>query len=232
MIPVVDRIRPEYLKMAYGFPELAGWFGCTLPPDAHRDLLDFTLALECVDRHVDATPEPTARLALERAILARELTALPDELARRVERLHRIAPPALWTTAARALRNAERIRTARDAREYVRCVEEEGRLLVDMLLALVGQWCSPALIGFLRGVAELANLADKLIDAHGDYARGELALRPGLALHARLAFAFLGRLPAALRTHPSARRFVRWGLGYLVTMIRSQSVQAGSRMAR
>src|SRR5262249_61640626 len=124
--------------------------------------------------------------------------ALPAErvagpLGRRREWRNRVAgwpataPPVLWDAAKRALANSERMRKTRDPRAYIACVEEEGRLTVAMMLAIVGPWCSPPFERFLRRVSELANLVDKLIDARGDFARAEMALRPGVRAHARLA---------------------------------------------
>ena len=46
----LDRVRPEYVKLAHGFPALAASFGCAIPAAAQRDLVDFTMALECIDR--------------------------------------------------------------------------------------------------------------------------------------------------------------------------------------
>jgi hypothetical protein len=214
-----DPVRREYRALVERFPALGATFGCTLPAHVLYDLRDFTLALECIDRELDARPEREQRVELGEMILAGAVDS-PPELARHVARLHELASPALWSAARRALTNSERMRATRDVREYVACIEEEGRLTVEMMLAIIGPWSTPALARFLRSVAELANLVDKLVDARDDFRSGELAIAPGVAVHARLAAAALARLPGAIVTHPSALRFAAWGLSLVGAMIR------------
>ncbi len=213
-----DPVRPEYRMLAERFSELGAVFGCAIPAHVSRELVDFTLALECIDRELDARPERAHRRELADAVLAGTIDQ-PSELACHVARLHELAPPALWAAARRALVNSERMRATRDVRDYIACIEEEGRLTVEMLLAIVGPWCSPALQRFLRRVAELANLVDKLVDARADFRRGELAIAPGLALHVHLAAAALARVPGALAAHPSWPRFAAWGLSFVRVMV-------------
>ena len=214
----MDRVRPEYLKLAHGFPALAASFGCAIPAAAQRELVEFTMAMECIDRELDAEANADLRRGLAEAIVAGTVDR-PRELADHVARLHVIAPPSLWDTAKRALANSERMRRTRDPRAFIACVEEEGRLTVAMMLAIVGPFCSPPLERFLRRVSELANLVDKLIDARADFARGEMALRPGVRVHARLATAILENLPGALWSHPNWPRFAMWGLSYVRAMV-------------
>jgi len=137
------------------------------------------------------------------------LSALREVIERRcvVERFCRLA--------RHALSNTERIRTTRSRRRYVAAVEIEGRLTVELALTLLEGHCSGAFIGFFRSLAEPCNLYDKLRDARGDFRRGEIALRPGLRLHALLLAALLRRLPGAIRRHPRPDRLVTWGLGQL-----------------
>jgi hypothetical protein len=215
MLP--DPVRPEYRMLAERFPELGAVFGCAIPANVSRELVDFTLALECIDRELDAR-DSLHRSELGDAVLAGTVVD-PPELARHVARLHELAPPALWAAARRALANSERMRATHSIRDYIACIEEEGRLTVEMLLAIVGPWCSPELQRFLHRVAELANLVDKLVDARADFRRGELAIAPGLALHAHLVAALLARVPGALAAHPSWPRFAAWGLSFVRVMV-------------
>jgi hypothetical protein len=222
-------IRPEYVKLADGLPSLARQFGCALPAAVARDLREFTLALECIDRVLDDVADAGARARLSRAILdgldggggARVDRSIEDaELVAHVERLaalvrRRAILPAFRRLGARALDNTERMRTTRDAREFIACVQLEGRLTVELTLLVAGPHLDGDCARFLRGVAELCNLYDKLKDARGDFRRGEMALPPGARLHARLVGALLRRLATAARLHPHLGGFVRWGLGYL-----------------
>lgn len=215
-------VRPEYVKLADGLPALAREFGEELGAAAAGDVRVFMAALECIDRVLDAVDDAGARARLSRAIVARldggDGASAHHELDGKLRALTAMAARRgiareLARLGERALDNTERMRTARDARQFVDCVRREGRLTVEMALlvaALDGE-CAR----FLRGVAELCNLYDKLKDARGDFRRGEMALRPGARLHARLLAATLARVPAAARLHPRLDRFVRWGLGYL-----------------
>lgn len=218
-------MRSEYVRLADELPSLARQFGCVLPPAAAADVREFTLALECIDRVLDGIAAATERAALARAILDglegapvgdgvdEELRAHLGRLAALVRRRRLL--PRFGRLGAGALANTERMRTTRDAREFIECVRVEGRLTVEMTLLVAGPHLDGDCARFLRGVAELCNLYDKLKDARGDFRRGEMALPPGTRLHARLLGAMLRRLPTAARLHPHVGGFLRWGLGFL-----------------
>ncbi len=219
-------VRPEYRKLADDLPRLASEFGCRIPDAAARDLLVFTLATECIDRVLDALEEADERRRFSRALLA-ALHGDSDASARfPLELQDHVAALALviarhgltarfCALAARALDNTERMRTTERPGEWVACVEEEGRLTVELALLFVAAHANPAFVRFFRSVAELGNLVDKLKDARGDHRRGEMALRPGLRVHARLLGALVRRTPRAATRHPRLGAFVAWGLGYL-----------------
>jgi hypothetical protein len=216
-------VRPEYRKLAQDLPRLALTFGSALPAGARRDLMTFTLALECIDRHLDAIAAADGRArfgaqllaalrggpAFGSAELAQHLTGLRAllELTGTVERFCAIG--------AAALDNTERMRMTRSSAEYLACVRREGRYTVELALLFVGEWLAPGCRAFLRSVAEMGNLVDKLKDARGDFARGEMAVVPGVRLHASLVGLILQRVPTAAALHPSLPGFVRWGVGYL-----------------
>jgi hypothetical protein len=218
-------VRPEYRKLAVDLPVLAESFGCTLPASARADLLVFTLTLECIDRLLDAIADADERARFGEALLAaladeRAGEALPSELRAHLDQLR----PVLARTGARqrlvalgtdALANTERMRVTRDTGEYLARVRAEGRFTVEMALLFVEPWLSPACRAFLRSVAEMGNLVDKLKDARGDFRRGEMAVAPDVLLHARLLASILKRVPAAAALHPRLLGFVRWGVGYL-----------------
>jgi hypothetical protein len=216
--------RPEYRKLAEDLPRLALAFGCALPAVAQQDLLVFTLALECIDRVLDAIPHEEERGAFGAHLLdaldGGSLELGDDELRGHLRALRRVlaaggAAPRFRRVGASALANTERMRTTRDAGEYLDCVRREGRYTVELALLFVGAWLNPACRAFLRSVAEMGNLVDKLKDARGDFRRGEMAVAPDVLLHARLVGLILRRVPAAAALHPSLTGFVRWGVGYL-----------------
>jgi hypothetical protein len=242
-VPEPTSFRAEYAKLASDLPALARQFGCAPGAQVLRDLADFALALECIDRRLDdlAAAEDRRRLGDELLRRLRAPTApcpgddmpadvdLDLDLSERADRLARILASrghgitdAFCRLAERALANTERMRSVRESAAYVACVEHEGRLTVEMTLLLLGDQVSPAFGAFLRAIAEMANLLDKLIDARADHRRGELALRPGAALHARLALAFLRRVPAAIARHPRPHRFLAWGCGWALFLAAPQ----------
>src|SRR5262249_15688787 len=195
-----------------------------------RDVETFTLAMECVDRLLDGIADPRARRAFGDAVMAAlEESAPPGtacspdftpELEARLFALPELLPrrrmgERFCQWARQALSNTALIRTTGCRRQFVAAVEIEGRLTVELTLTLLEGHSTEAFVGFLRSLAELCNLADKLLDARGDFERGEMACRPGLGLHALLAVALLRRLPGAARRHPRLGGFGTWGLGYL-----------------
>jgi hypothetical protein len=223
-------VRAEYRKLVDELPALAADFGGLLSPTAQEDVATFTFALECIDRALDSEMTVAARRALAERILSALRGGAPaahvaddDELGRWLLQLRalivgrQIAAPFL-ALATRALANTERMRTTRALSEYLRCVEEEGRLTVEMTLTVMGGSSCAPLAAFLRGVAEIGNLYDKLVDARADAARGEIAIRPDWRLHAALSAALLRRLPRAIALHPRRTRFLRWALGWVVAL--------------
>jgi hypothetical protein len=91
----------------------------------------------------------------------------------------------------------------------VRCVLGEARAAVAMMIHVLGV------------LAEAANLVDKLHDVRADRRRGEIALSPGLELHARLFGALVRRAVRLLVTSPRPFRLVAWGARYLLPPARA-----------
>lgn len=226
--------RPEYAKLADDLPELARQFGWQPPAHILRDVREFTLALDCIDQELDAMSDPEARrrfgLDVLRCLSGDEPAAVRREGLDRVERLSGILAArglsALFCRLARAaLDNSERMRLTRDPAAYLACVEREGRLTVELTVLLLGEEASPGLVRFLRAVAEIGNLVDKLVDARRDHWRGELALRPGLRVHARLTIALVRRIPRALSCHPQRGQVVAWGVGWIAALFAQVAAQ-------
>jgi hypothetical protein len=217
--------RPEYAKLVADLPALAAEFGEALGTAARGRVSTYMAALECIDRHLDAIPTATARQAFGGEVLAllsgddRQRIRLEPEVARETARLRDVlvasgALGAFLGFGRAALTNTELMRTTPSRDVYLECVRREGVLTVELTIAVLGADAPPKLADFLRAVAELGNLFDKLVDARGDHRRGELAVRPGVRLHLRLLAALLARVPTAAARHPSFLRFARWGLGH------------------
>ena len=215
--------------MARDLPGLARAFGCSLSPRSLRDIDFFLQALECIDRVLDPLPDMVRRTTLGRAIVDSVCgsgtlsdAALTPELSRHVDRLREVVTQSERADEFRkfsllALTNAERMKATRSVREYIARSRREGRLLVELVLLLLPD-AAPRLVAFLRGVAGICNLFDKLTDAGLDYSRGELAIPPGIRFYAPMFAVFARGLPAAYRLYPSLLGLVTWSAGYLVIM--------------
>ncbi|HTR54314.1 MAG TPA: hypothetical protein VMJ10_26660 [Kofleriaceae bacterium] len=165
-------MRAEYAALTAGLPALAAEFGCTI---GDLELVAaFTSAMERVDRELDAIVA-----AVDRAAFADRVTAsLQGAAAPLVElaAFNRVlvrSPAASRVTelVAETLANTEQLRRTTDRREYVARVEREGALVVEMMLALLGDDANAAFAAFLRAIAAPANLLDKLLDARARWPR-------------------------------------------------------------
>jgi hypothetical protein len=213
--------RPEYARMGADFERLAGAFGVRLPPDVRDDVRLLAACIECVDRVIDATDDAAERARLGASIVRALRDGDPVDLqdaglrGRMAELralvVRRGVSAAFARLAAEVLDNTERARACSSRDEYIERVVHEGRLAARMALLVAGDTCAGDFARFLLAVAEPANLVDKLVDARGDAARGEIALAPDVRLHARLVVEILRRLPALLRIHPRPAWLLAWG---------------------
>jgi hypothetical protein len=117
-----------------------------------------------------------------------------------------------------ALANTERMRGALTAADYIARCELEGLILVDLTALVLGD-PGERVIAFLYAIARPANLWDKLVDARADFANGELAIRPGLGFHVRLATRLVATLTPAVRAHPRPRYLAAWLASWARTAI-------------
>jgi hypothetical protein len=149
------------------------------------------------------------------------MTAFSPDLAEAMARLHRritrrgIREPFL-AAVADALRTCERMRAATDRDPYVACIVREGRLTATLVSLMAAEECGAPFARFFLRLSEVANLVDKLLDARGDHARGEMRLAPTLLLHARLAWEILRRAPALVLGYPRPVWLVRWGAEHIL----------------
>jgi hypothetical protein len=221
--------------MGADFERLAAAFGVRLSPRARDDVRRLAACIECVDRVIDATDDAAERSRLSASIvralrggrerdvdldsaldLDLDLDPRRTELRARIAELRAIVTrrgvsAAFAGLAAEVLSNTEAARACASHDEYVERVVREGRLTARMAMLVAGEDCEGEFGRFLLAVAEPANLVDKLVDARGDAARGEIALAPDLRLHARLVVEVLRRLPALLRMHPRPGWLLAWG---------------------
>ncbi|HEX3344184.1 MAG TPA: hypothetical protein VHS09_06400, partial [Polyangiaceae bacterium] len=115
---------------------------------------------------------------------------------------------------ARFFARSEILRQTTSGAEFVRCVLDEAACAAEMTLLVLP--VTPRFSRFFRVLAEVANLVDKLHDVAGDWLRGEVAVRPGLALRLRLLVSFASRLPALLFFARRRLRLLAWGAKYVL----------------
>jgi hypothetical protein len=219
----MEGVRPEYEALARDFRGLAAPFELAVDDALERDLVLVAAAFEAIDRHVDATEDAGARARLCEVILdalrgAGSPAVVPRELAPVLAavraRLGRSAEVFAAQLARFFVRSEDLRQTTRGA-EYVRCVADEARCAAEMTLLVVPVASGSRFARFFRVLSVIANLVDKLHDVRGDFARGEIRIRPGLLLHLRLLAAFALHLPRLLLLARGRLRLIAWGARYL-----------------
>ncbi len=150
------------------------------------------------------------------AIESRELRRHVDRL-RAVLELHRAIEPCA-ELMRRFIDATERVRAARSAASYVAGVRDEGRLTSEMVLLLLAQEDEAGFARFFVTLGVVGNLVDKLCDVRGDHRSGELALRPGVRVHARLVAAFIRGAATTLAAFPRRLALVAWGARYFAPL--------------
>jgi hypothetical protein len=217
--------RPEYEALARDFRSLAAPFDLGVDDTVERDLVLVVTAFEAADRHVDATQDASERRALCATVLrvlregaedervAGDLSQALSNLRAHLRRLG--ALDGFTRHLAQFFVHTETLRLTRSGAEYLRCVLDEARAAGHMTLIAVPAVAIPRFGRFFLVLSEIANLVDKLHDVRGDHARGEIAVRPGIALHLRLLAAFARRVPVLLSLTPRPLRLVAWGMRYV-----------------
>ena len=220
--------RPEYVKLLRDLAALTKSFGITLPLRAQCDAAILTFSIECADRLLDEMPELACREQFGADIVLRLRGVRPSnedltpELAGRLARLEEIArrrgvEDQLCEGVGELLRNCEAMRTTRRRSEFAECAAREGRLMVELLLLLIGEWTTQEFDEFMRCVAAPANFSDKLRDAAGDFQRGEIAIKPTLTFRIGLCWELFWRTLRLLPFCLGHWRLAGWGVQALFT---------------
>jgi hypothetical protein len=222
-------VRQEYEALARDFGVLAAQFGVTVDDALQRDLVLVAAAFETVDRHVDTTP-----CAVDRARLCAAITRslreghtegllcgncadlAPTLIALRSRLLALSALEAFVVQVDRFFVRSEELRLTQSGAEFVRCVLDEARCAGKMTLLLILAAGSTRFPRFFLVLSQIANLVDKLHDVRGDWARGEIAVRPSFGLHLRLLTAFAIRLPELFLLSTRPFRLVVWGVRFVL----------------
>lgn len=223
-------VRPEYLRLPGDLVQFARAFRLDLPVKHQRDAAVLVFAIECIDRIFDALPTMSLRAKFAADVLAvlngaaSENPAMTSEATHRLAQLREVAQrrriqPQVLEITARIFRNCEVMRATHDASFYVRGALLEGRLMVELLLLILGDAASPKFNDFMLQVGEPASLGDKLRDAGRDFATGELAIKPGVLLRARLAGEIFRRVIVLALRFGTRWRIAVWGIKSMVAEI-------------
>jgi len=225
-------VRPEYERLGRDFPVLAAHFGIAVDAALAGELVELIGVFEAVDRHVDSINDAAARAGLAASIvraLRQEATldgaldhTIDGELAASVAALRRLTarggdvPADVIGNVERFFARSETLRTTTCARTFVQAVVDEAAPACELALLVAARVTDAEFARFFAVLSEVANLVDKLHDVRGDRRRGEIAVRAGTRLHARLAAAFLVRCALLLRLAPRPLSLIVWGARYLV----------------
>ena len=221
-------VRAEYERLGRDFPTLAAHFGIRIDAALAGELVELIGVFEAVDRHVDSINDAGARAALAASIVrALREEAAPDgkidgELGASLAALRRLTarggalPADVVGSVERFFARSETLRTTTCARTFVQAVVDEAAPACELALLVAARVADAEFARFFAVLSEVANLVDKLHDVRGDRRRGEIAVRTGTRLHARLAAAFLVRCALLLRLTPRPLSLIVWGARYLV----------------
>jgi hypothetical protein len=220
--------RPEYLRLPRDLAALTRSFGIVLPWWVQRDAAVLTFSIECADRLLDRLSERKGRAQFGANIVLRLRSGCPategltPELDGRLARLGEIArrrgvEDKLCELVAELLHNCEAMRTTCRVTEFAQRTAREGRLMVELLLLVIGEWTTREFDEFMRCVAAPANFSDKLRDAARDFQRGEIAINPALTFRMRLCGELLWRILRLLPFCVGHWRLAVWGAQALFT---------------
>ena len=217
-------VRPEYERLGRDFPALAAHFGIRVDAALAGELVELIGVFEAVDRHVDSINDAAARAELAASIVRaiRDEAALDGELGASLAALRRLTarggalPAGVVGSVERFFARSETLRTTTCARTFVQAVVEEAAPACELALLVAARVSDAEFARFFAVLSEVANLVDKLHDVRRDRRRGEIAVRAGTRLHARLAAAFLVRCALLLRLAPRPLSLIVWGARYLV----------------
>lgn len=229
-------VRPEYERLGRDFPALAAHFGIAVDAALAGELVELIGVFEAVDRHVDSINDAAGRARLAASIVRalREEAApngasddAPDskidgELGASLAALRRLTarggalPDVVVDSVERFFARSETLRTTTCARTFVQAVVDEAAPACELALFVAARVTDAEFARFFAVLSEVANLVDKLHDVRGDRRRGEIAVRTGTRLHARLVAAFVVRCALLLRLAPRPLSLIVWGARYLV----------------
>lgn len=216
--------RREYFRLPGDLAKLARGFRVELPPEHSRDAAALVFSIECVDRVIDSLSEAHDRKRFSASVIAllkgetvANDGAFSPEIRQWLARLREIIQrrritPEFCRVTGTLLANCEEMRHTRNPAFYVEGATREGRLMVELLLLILGDVATPKFTEFMRGVGGPANLGDKLRDARRDFSAGELAIKPDLIFHARLAYEMFRRVLSLAFRFSGRRRVLVWGL--------------------
>jgi hypothetical protein len=230
LFTVSTNVRREYLKLPRDLETLTRNFGIALSHDEQTDTAALAFSIECVDRLLDAIPQASERSVFSDAVVNRlagsafDERNLTPELSLWLSRLEQVLCARqvripFCRIVRRLLDNSEIMRTTRSPAGFVDCACREGRLMVELLLLILGRTATTRFRNFMRRLSEPANLGDKLRDARHDYARGELAIRPGPFFYLRLTAELFKRTLTLATLCRGNSRLLAWGIKSLFSEI-------------
>ncbi len=220
-------VRPEYERVVPHILDLCRDFG--LDPDVTQDLNLLTLmrSLECLDRYYDAiSDERKADIFIQDVFLFLHAhqdgilrpirpVELPAELTQQLIALQEVLHQTrslqdfmdLTSQLARLSRQARAITEIRD---YIRSSLLQGELMGDLVLKVLDFQDVPEKFPpFMICVAAAGNLFDDYLDAHADYASGQLAIKPGFLFKVAFQLALTEKVAWIAAHHPNKQRALR-----------------------
>ena len=219
-------IRREYFKVVADLPLVACVYDIDLD-DRVMNALGHTLAaMDRIDSRMDRLSCGPERTAFGNAVInwMHGTQSADDRLdcnftaslipLRNINQKQGTTKPFL-AAAQRVFAASEAKRNANTMGHFIDSLVAEGQAAAEMILLIMQGEYNRGLSSFLRQIMGIGTIVDTLLDARGDYQRGELTLVPGVYFYCRLVLAVIRRGPRLIMVFPQRRLLFRYCLSYL-----------------
>ena len=204
-------IRLIYKKLQDDFHLITAPFGIHLTDSENINLSHLIATIDSIDRVLDPLPNAADRASFANALTDYlkhnsdriESEFANEEICRRMRNLRNVVSLVgcqedFVATVTKVFEHTEGKRLAENSIDLIYHLKEEWRLAGHMTVLIMGNKTNSRFENFFYLCCEMMTSVDMIKDAASDYAKGELNLKPNLALYGRLLTEFLG--PASQAT--------------------------------
>ena len=222
-------VRAVYRKLHSDFHVLTKPFGIPISHELNGDLAHLIAALDVVDRELDEIEEFNRRKSFGEALIGYlrgkfsvvAYEPAPAELVTRMHSLRNIIvrreiQSEFCDTVATILKHTEAKRQTNDKCQMIRHLVTEWRSTGHLTILLLGKQSTKKFEEFFYLACEMMPAIDTIQDARSDYRKGQIKIRPGLGLYAKLFLVFVFPLPKLLCLFPARWSLFKYGVSFLL----------------